>query len=1438
VRQLRRPARTLPVAVALGVVAGLLGAIAPATAQPGLGGLNGPPPIIGNTSSGVLRDVPLEYYSAVDTLEGRAIGEVLQTHGLPDTSSQRTQVAAWARDEVRTQAFLDLVTIIKTPAADRSPIDQKIYDWFQGVYQAQEVARAQGGVDEYLKWSGLTMDTIHDDPLDGGPTGAYDTGYCNYHPPAALDSGVGLFGGAYDSSTYPLCLPNFDIRLCAGNATGCPVPWPSYEQFKAWGSYRANEALYSSPIVSVLSTEGASGIGIAATMAAAGLSVPLAARYAGGVAQGSGGLFAKVFPYAARPLQVVGEFATDAAREAAEAAALSAARISAGVTRAVSVAVVVGTIITAIVTIAIETWTIIEHAAISTKLLDALDQAKNTAPNLGAIYDGDGGAGALLMTFLSTTAIDVDPNCQLPTLSDPYSEFPCANAPDPAAATSQDDRFYVTDADGNGSLSDTIYTINPAESVSGVVMPELTRLNDRGWFVTTKYRPDDVDLVAPTNPGATLQSMRLYYRGWDNETWLAERVVVGGKPMFVISSPTQEDLGGCTTTLPDGSSACLTDTLQYLAPDGSRRTAEVVAYDAVGPTIDAQVQARAEAGVPMQVQAQANSRFGADGDLTYSWRVEGVATPYTGTSPTVTFPYSGAQSIDLRVTDSVGSTSRSFPVVVSGHSLVTVDSPPLSQEVPYGSSPDLVVRISPREGQTGCGGYFDGSTYRIGVCPSPTGTVSLTLDGRPLGDPVVLPPLRIGWACPYSSPGSNAGCSFNSDAGISSTDQFHLPRLTLPLGSHTLGVTYAGDANFGGSTTEVPFTVGKGLATVALTSGDRYPYPFGSEPAKLVATVTSPQGTAPTGFVRFVYNGQEAPEDVPIASDGTASLETNLAFVSEVTVRYLGDALFQESDSEAYPVTTAQVTDNTVSPAESTAAAGTSATLDVTLLDDLGEPIKGVTVYANPTAFSGNDGSAVTDDSGIAHIAVTSGTVGDKTYQFGVVQPFFISYQSLPQSAVVHWRDLIAPVLAAHDPVVAEATGPDGAPVTYSVPAATDDFDGSPAVSCDPEPGTTFALGVTTVTCGASDTAGNRADPAQFDVTVQDTTPPRFVTPSDRVVAAGDSGSAVVAWGTVGTADVVDGPGSATCLPVSGSTFSVGATTVTCQATDRHDNTSVASFTVSVLDARQPVIVPHDDLAVEATGPDGAVVDYDAPAVNDLDDGAGTATCAPASGTPLPLGITTITCTHTDTAGNAAEPVHFSVTVQDTTAPDVTLLAPASGVVFAAGDRMRVRVACRDLVAVVQCLASRATDMRVPVGPVGRHKVRAEGRDPSGNVGRARSSYVVAHGFGDFRPTHIRGADPGDRQKLALTLLGAGGEPVSRAAVARLGRARQVGIFIRGDGGRISRACRAGAGDTVFRCGVPTDRHDSRLVVTAWERVDGTKVTSPGDGNRLVVRVR
>ena len=73
-------------------------------------------------------------------------------------------------------------------------------------------------------------------------------------------------------------------------------------------------------------------------------------------------------------------------------------------------------------------------------------------------------------------------------------------------------------------------------------------------------------------------------------------------------------------------------------------------------------------------------------------------------------------------------------------------------------------------------------------------------------------------------------------------------------------------------------------------------------------------------------------------------------------------------------------------------------------------------------------------------------------------------------------------------PVIAEATGPQGSLVSYTVSATN--ATGTPLdVGCIPQSGSMFALGTSTVDCTTVDEAGNDAR-ASFDVLVQDTTPP------------------------------------------------------------------------------------------------------------------------------------------------------------------------------------------------------------------------------------------------------------------------------------------------------------------------------------------------------------
>src|SRR5439155_705636 len=166
--------------------------------------------------------------------------------------------------------------------------------------------------------------------------------------------------------------------------------------------------------------------------------------------------------------------------------------------------------------------------------------------------------------------------------------------------------------------------------------------------------------------------------------------------------------------------------------------------------------------------------------------------------------------------------------------------------------------------------------------------------------------------------------------------------------------------------------------------------------------------------------------------------------------------------------------------------------------------------------------------------------------------------------------------------ITAEATGAAGAAVTFTA-CASDIVDGPVAASCSPASGSTFALGTTTVNCSATDAHANTGS-ASFTVTVRDTTPPTISVPADNLIAeaTGPSGAAVSY--SASASDVVDGAVTVTCNPASGTTFPLGATTVTCSATDAHGNSSAKTFTVTVVDTTAPAITATPDRSPNANG--------------------------------------------------------------------------------------------------------------------------------------------------------------------------------------------------------------------------------------------------------------
>jgi large repetitive protein len=248
-----------------------------------------------------------------------------------------------------------------------------------------------------------------------------------------------------------------------------------------------------------------------------------------------------------------------------------------------------------------------------------------------------------------------------------------------------------------------------------------------------------------------------------------------------------------------------------------------------------------------------------------------------------------------------------------------------------------------------------------------------------------------------------------------------------------------------------------------------------------------------------------------------------------------------------------------------------------------------------------------------------------------------------------------------------EATGPSGAVATYDSPTAVDLVTGPvPVVSCSPASGSTFAIGATAVSCSASDGNGNSSS-STFKVVVLDSTAPVLSLPGNMTEEATSAAGANVTF-AASASDLVDGDITPVCAPTSGSAFGLDTTTtVSCSAEDNAANTATGSFTVSIVDTTAPVIASHANLAdVEATGPGGAAVTYTAPSTSDAVDGPGTASCSPASGTVLGIGEHTISCSATDAHGNAAQGTSFKVKVVDTTAPVITN-TPANIVAEATG---------------------------------------------------------------------------------------------------------------------------------------------------------------------------
>src|SRR5262249_53415597 len=138
-----------------------------------------------------------------------------------------------------------------------------------------------------------------------------------------------------------------------------------------------------------------------------------------------------------------------------------------------------------------------------------------------------------------------------------------------------------------------------------------------------------------------------------------------------------------------------------------------------------------------------------------------------------------------------------------------------------------------------------------------------------------------------------------------------------------------------------------------------------------------------------------------------------------------------------------------------------------------------------------------------------------------------------------------------------------GAVVTYTPPASS-----GCTVTCNPQSGSFFPVGLTTVTC--TPTTGSSCT---FTVTVQDTQAPTPTCPANIVKSNDQNQCGAVVTYTAIASDNCPGA-TVSCSPPTGNFFPVGTTTVTCTASDASPNSpnSTCTFTITVNDTQPPVI--------------------------------------------------------------------------------------------------------------------------------------------------------------------------------------------------------------------------------------------------------------------------
>ena len=208
--------------------------------------------------------------------------------------------------------------------------------------------------------------------------------------------------------------------------------------------------------------------------------------------------------------------------------------------------------------------------------------------------------------------------------------------------------------------------------------------------------------------------------------------------------------------------------------------------------------------------------------------------------------------------------------------------------------------------------------------------------------------------------------------------------------------------------------------------------------------------------------------------------------------------------------------------------------------------------------------------------------------------------------------------------------------VTFTLPTAVDDVDGTVPVICDPPRRVIYPFGTTTVTCISQDSVGNTAS-ASFDITLNKFVPLEITAPDDLILEATGELTLV----DMGTASINR---DATITNDAPDLFPLGSTVITWTAQDDKGDVANDTQIITIQDTTDPVIIPPNDIIHEATSLISMIQLGTATATDTVDAMPTITSDAPTS---FPIGVTIITYTATDDSGNSATAIQ-NITIRDT----------------------------------------------------------------------------------------------------------------------------------------------------------------------------------------------